>query len=430
MLQYPNDEPKYSQQRAPQKTRGPRTLRSLQLSDLEPIDVLEPEDTLDAHSSSQSIPKRHADTGVYDRAVKWKAQKDKEREKKREEYMSAETAECSFAPTIGATPKTVIVKSADVVNRLFNGSQERRRQAYERIEAETEAEFESSHPFNPTLITDNSTVAPRYAQTQDTRSPMPSDLECTFEPGLVSKQMRGDTLDLYLAEPVHERLSRIRPKSAVIDSELSVTRSKSRPRSAAADRAFDAFITRQRQATQRQTAKIKALDRRLHQYSFEPETNVHSQAITPKSSQAERAKGNLERRHQRMERAQRTPVENTAPRINARSRRMRAKTAEELCYGDQERAQLARERARVVQERKQLDGVTFKPILQSQRPAGDHVSIIERTQCDVRRRERRLKKARAAELEKELENCSFRPKTIECPQFISRIASGTRGPGR
>ncbi len=394
----------------------------------------------DSHAATQSIPKQAPHKGatrevpadnIYSRGVSWTEQKKKHISDRREELDSREVEECSFTPSIGPALKSVVVKSEDIVNRLFKASQDRRRSAQDVAALKVDEEFRQTHTFQPAMVTDNAAVAPKFMTDPDrrvdrraamVRSP---GLECTFSPAIRPHTPTTDTLQMYLATPAHDRLSR--PKKSTPAEELSPP--PKRPASAV-DGAFNGFLQRNERAQRRKQNKIAQMDRRVtSQLTFRPDICPRSAEIAPTTPFIERSHSTLARRAVRQKRKEikdALPAP-AAPAINARSRSLRARSVDELSRGDAQKAAVARERVRRQQESRALEGATFRPQLVSAQLQGRSEGIVNRTARDQRRKAREVRRAQAEEAVREMDGCTFRPKTIACPQFVKTIAGGLVG---
>jgi hypothetical protein len=358
---------------------------------------------------------------------------------------------CTFKPQIVESAMSKKIKSRYVSpyrpanpNKTAHDQGHGEKDEHAHVAKEIHFDTEASHPPRPVS-------ALRMSRGPET---IDSDRQCTFTPRV--NRPVGKHVVQYLEQPAFMRLSR--PSSAPpkrADTPLSddgkqgsddgqgSQASDADSRKQSAD--FDAFIARQQAREQQRKDKLKYL-----QMSVEPS---HQPSINRKSIELVQRSGNADffRRQQRALSAARNAhpeeskenlsngsnksadEESFKPKINPKSQKMRPRSVDEMCYGDMLRRNAQLEAMKLEAEQRELDGVTFKPQLNTQARVAEQVQSKLKVMTDPDsytqrvKEEQRLKQERAEALarereRKELENCTFAPEIHDAPDYVKRIA--------
>ncbi len=132
------------------------------------------------------------------------------------------------------------------------------------------------------------------------------------------------------------------------------------------------------------------------------------------------------------------PVDCTfTPAILAKSSKKTARTPRDMSLGDAEAREASNRALRLRVEAEQLCKFSFKPTMNTtyqtvggrKEPASGRLQVLAnpdgyvgRIEDDRRKKELEVKRRKEEDERKELEQCTFRPKTTDCPQYVKRIA--------
>lgn len=131
-----------------------------------------------------------------------------------------------------------------------------------------------------------------------------------------------------------------------------------------------------------------------------------------------------------------TKEETFAPKINTKSGKLRSRSTYELSRGDQYRKEASMRLTKLQQEQQELDENTFKPQIFTQnyqksgggqnhkKPslAADPATYLNKHRdAQMEKENLRVQELKKRE-EEETKECSFTPQTIDCPEYVKRIA--------
>eukprot|EP00903_Cladosiphon_okamuranus_P016343 g15071.t1 len=201
---------------------------------------------------------------------------------------------------------------------------------------------------------------------------------------------------------------------------------------------FHAFLSRQNKM---ETDKLKHIEQIqvMQQYTFKPEICPESTKIHQESNKGDF----LQRVAREAARKEHEAVRQKAaglhdpdctfkPKITARSANLQARSVVELSRGDQLKRETTQRLTRLRAEQELLADTTFRPRINADAASrmavsklkvvsdpGNYIATVENLR---RRKEESVVRGAIEKAAKEVEGCTFRPETTECPAYITRIA--------
>lgn len=177
---------------------------------------------------------------------------------------------------------------------------------------------------------------------------------------------------------------------------------------------------------------------RHNEPSFHPDLNPKSLKIVKHSRKGEfleRVQQDVLRREQsttKLVAKSIDPNHTFQPELSSRGYRMRSRSIYELSRGDLHKKEINQRILKLKTEQEELKNLTFQPTINDvstmkhirstlqlqDNPGG----FLERHQLEKQQNEIQRHKILEERMEKELQECTFTPEIIECPQYIKRIA--------
>lgn len=310
-------------------------------------------------------------------------------------------------------------------------------------------EEEEKLTFKPTLIAKHSSPARVFSQVTNVAKKKPkvyNEDQCTFVPKINPIKQSFKGVSLYLNQDAFERLSRPKTPS---QSRLSHRESHSANTSRVSSRnsrrsdspeknvreSFESFLARQQDSLKRKEEKIERVKATME--------NPHQPNINPKSKEmmSKRRKGApfLERMMYEEKKKESKVVQPSSiekectfkPKINKVSQKLPPRSIGDLAYGDKERRRLRLMEKKTKYEQKQMQNVTFQPKLISKsinnvestlKISSDPSNYLARVAEIKRRHEAKRNAILEERKKKELNDCTFKPKVNDAPEYIKQIA--------
>ncbi|KAG2375059.1 hypothetical protein C9374_010063 [Naegleria lovaniensis] len=380
------------------------------------------------NSSYMSHRTQNSSIPFADRMLRWQQRKNEQMKKKREELKKEEIKHCTFKPTVTTSMEmksrneedelsqqtmmsTSSLNSQETCLKLYETAAKKKMEKQQQIE-NLKAEKMKECSFRPNIIVDP-TVQPRYLNCSSAKKTTKGEPSCPSSERTPSLEpsSRPSSSCSYLKRPGSApsfRGSR-QCDSFNIGSDMSSRDS------------FAEFMERQHNTLKRKEEKVKSLKSSL-ECCHKPTINRMSQNIT-KHSHHQRIEDRVQNEKQRKEiqekymKAMATKDCTFKPRINKTSKQLPSRTAEEMSKGDLETKQQKMEEAKKMVREKELKDVTFFPKTNREvtarsvlRVSTDPDSYLERLRLQQEKAERRKNILLKEKEEKEMAECSFRPK--------------------
>ena len=430
--------------------------------------------------NAYGVPKDR-DTPFYIRASKWQKAVTNEIKKKRVEKEKGALGGCTFHPKMNKNSELAIqeiqlndisMSSVSVSERLYNkgmlASIEKEKCAREEMARESE-NISKECTFKPKRMTEKTKpwnrVQSKYQSSQHrTDENDKSSANLTFTPKIKGVGSHMSSAKLYIDTNIIDRLTRPVSANGGMDSSFSRNTSFSvhgesnvsfkslklgRSQSASAlDRSnatmsaeekktrklnFEKFLSRQNQGSLRTERNIGNL-RLSMTPDFKPSVSQSFHTIRKNDTNfLTRCERDMIKRVDSAARLQANfEHENTfKPHVNLKSHELRSRSANELSRGDVLKSIANHRIMKIRNEQEEMSELTFKPEITktakklnksflklNENPANAlalHSEIINKRQKE---HEAHLK----VKEEKEMQQCSFTPKIINCPDYVKRIA--------
>mmetsp|Transcript_13269 Transcript_13269/g.31561 ORF Transcript_13269/g.31561 Transcript_13269/m.31561 type:complete len:249 (-) Transcript_13269:324-1070(-) len=201
---------------------------------------------------------------------------------------------------------------------------------------------------------------------------------------------------------------------------------------------FDDFLERQQQHAQR---KLEAQQRLAEQiesgYAPKPPSapRVSTGSEETRRPFLDRVAQSVEKMRQSSRTGENSPPSHEAgectfhPQINAAAKQRKSRSVWELSAGDSQRQSRMLELKRAAAAHESEAGLTFKPAINTVpgvnsrlKVASEPESYLARVRQHMKLKERVTEVVREAEEHKQMEECTFHPRTHEAPAYITRIA--------
>eukprot|EP00752_Nemacystus_decipiens_P018403 g16506.t1 len=201
---------------------------------------------------------------------------------------------------------------------------------------------------------------------------------------------------------------------------------------------FHAFLSRQNKM---ETDKLKHIEQiqLMRQHTFKPEICAESTKIHQESNKGDflqRVARDAARKEHEAVRQKAAGLHDPdctfKPKITARSANLQARSVVELSRGDQLKRETTQRLTRLRAEQELLADTTFRPRINADAASrmavsklkvvsdpGSYIATVENLR---RRKEECVVRGAIEKAAKEVEGCTFRPETTECPAYITRIA--------
>lgn len=228
--------------------------------------------------------------------------------------------------------------------------------------------------------------------------------------------------------------NRVDPESTDGKKEMSAEEIKTRKFQ------FEQFVRRQKQLLETKNLSTKLLEQAVTP-SFQPKFCKKSMDIAQPADFQQRLERDLQKRFANEEGQSKAAIamtmeETFAPKINTKSEKLRSRSAYEMSRGDQYRKEASMRLTKLQQEQEELDEITFKPQIfthnyqksasgqNHSKPslATDPATYLNRHRdMQMEKENMRIQELKKRE-EEETKECSFTPQTIDCPEYVKRIA--------
>lgn len=409
-----------------------------------------------------------------ERAMRWKERKRNEYEEKSKMVVELELQQCTFKPQINPQlPQNSFLSSdfgrmddgdrGNIYDKLYREANRSAKQKEEYSRKEAEEQLRRDCTFHPKITYNKKlspSIVPRYQETKkiDPRviqtHLQEQESECTFHPKTngVNKHRFSTGGQMYLSTNPFERLSKavtpVKTQEAGSQDDISArsrlsfgsTTSSKRPSSASlrnSEISFEQFWERHVGRENKKKQKIEFLASKLEP-THQPELNKKSlQMVRNKADFLTRVQHHLSKKEEKINNKQEVPEKDCTfqPKINAASKKLPARTFEDMSLGDYERVQKNVTQKKEMLEDYHRSALTFQP--QTTGNKNYNVSSFLRLREDPDNYLKRLremedkKKAKIESMKEELENkelshCTFRPKTHDAPDYVKRISESMK----
>jgi len=406
-------------------------------------------------------PAARRDSAFYDRMMTWKAGADY---KLRQVPQTDELTGCTFKPQVNSGRSSTPRGSTHSGQRLYADAFSKEHQLRRRAQ-ELEMERLKDCTFTPKTNRPTAWAASprcRRSPNQSQRSALArpgghahaqsrEQAECTFQPQINAPPRAMANQSQYLSTNAFVRLSKPRPPPA-LEASAPVTTyqdllggppctsSSPRARTKEGPRDWTAFLQREEELQIRKVAKrekLMAEERAMMQPTLITPMAKRMAQHKPREAFVERMEQDVQRRQRRQSLDASHAATADAgftfrPHISAQAQGTRAKTLEELVYGDRAKKQAAHDRQAAEEQAKQMQECTFTPRLNTSGTSGVegklHLAIQNPElyalwlKTHEAQKEAQRKAATAAHAEKENAECTFHPNIHPLPQYMSGIA--------
>ncbi|CAM9320548.1 unnamed protein product [Ectocarpus sp. 12 AP-2014] len=204
---------------------------------------------------------------------------------------------------------------------------------------------------------------------------------------------------------------------------------------------FHAFLSRQNKLETDKLKHIEQIQARytMRQHTFQPEICAESTKIHKESNKGDflqRVARDAARKEHEAVRQKAAGLHDPdctfKPQITARSATLQARSVVELSRGDQLKRETTQRLSRLRAEQELLADTTFRPRINADaasqmavsklKVVSDPDNYIATVETLRRRKEESVVKGAIERAAKEVEGCTFKPETTECPAYITRIA--------
>mmetsp|Transcript_22203 Transcript_22203/g.32306 ORF Transcript_22203/g.32306 Transcript_22203/m.32306 type:complete len:754 (-) Transcript_22203:158-2419(-) len=199
---------------------------------------------------------------------------------------------------------------------------------------------------------------------------------------------------------------------------------------------FNAFLGRQTQTILRKQKKAEELTRSSTP-NFRPRVNRKSTRIVQESQKGgfmDRVQQDVVRREMTSQKITGRAVDSECsfqPELSTKAQRMRPRSVYEMSRGDLHKRETNQRILRLRTEQEELQNLTFQPAINvnKHRPARSALQLkdnpggfLERHM--IERKQQEAERARILEMkaQEELKDCTFTPRTKDCPAYVKRIA--------
>lgn len=117
------------------------------------------------------------------------------------------------------------------------------------------------------------------------------------------------------------------------------------------------------------------------------------------------------------------------PEVSTRAQKMRPRSVYELSRGDLHKKETNQRILRLRQEQEELQNLTFQPSINDNKKVRSTLQLLdnpggflERHMIEQKQAEMDRLRVQEMRVEDELKECTFVPKTKECPAYVKRIA--------
>ncbi|KAL9658432.1 hypothetical protein ABK040_005976 [Willaertia magna] len=410
--------------------------------------------------ATQEMTENRSSIPFIERALRWNEQKTKELEKKRVEHEKSSSENCSFKPNISSSfnnPEIAKRSSSrsGIHEKLFRESEKLTVKKEEFAKRQKEEQLKECS-FKPQICADFY-VQPKYMESK--KKPKEQDYEienCTFAPQI--NKSSSILNSHYLKSNAFERLSKPKMESccdnslilyeninnissAMNTSGTSVKTSK-RPKSAPSSRscdmstaidngkAFQEFLKRQNNTLKRKEQKVNFLKCAL-ECSHQPSINQNSVELVKyrQSNFEDRLKNEQVRKDMKEKQKHYWDDKDCSfkPKINKQSQQLKGRSAEDMCR-DQQIIQKRLEQKKRMIEEKEMRDAPFQPKINSTsaksvlRVGTDPENYMNRLRSQMNKLEMKKKNIKWTSEQRELKECTFRPKIQEAPTYVKEIA--------
>mmetsp|Transcript_936 Transcript_936/g.3219 ORF Transcript_936/g.3219 Transcript_936/m.3219 type:complete len:552 (-) Transcript_936:2646-4301(-) len=426
------------------------------------------------------------------RVMAWKQKQESDFEQKSKQIAEMELENCTFKPQINPQlPSHSFLSSsanfgdfddfgnggANIHDKLYREAQKTARDKEEFSKREQEEKLRRECTFRP-KITYNKRISPRVTPRYHESKKMDprvvqnhlieQEAECTFKPKInnVKKGRFSSGSQLYLSTDPFERLSKAaatprkrdsldvdthhhtqggasaRPRSARRNSMHPQRGGGQRPQSARSARnsevTFEQFWDRHIGREAKKKQKLEFIQQSMEP-KHEPKLNKKSlNMVKSKADFLTRMEHHLAKKQDKLINKQTLPEKDCTfhPKINRVSKKMPARTVDELCHGDYQRAQKKVISKKQMIEKKKEEAHTFKPEISKNskkykvssflRIRDNPDSYIQRLK-EIQDRKQSKMESMKFELEsKEMAQCTFRPDTHDAPDYVKRISESMK----
>lgn len=203
---------------------------------------------------------------------------------------------------------------------------------------------------------------------------------------------------------------------------------------------FDEFIRRQQKLIKEKEQGTKLLEEATTP-RFVPKFCEKSMKLAPSADFQKRLERDLQKRQtvevgQSKAAMEASKEETFVPKINARSEKRQSRTVYQMSKGDQYRKEANIRLTKLQQEQQELEEITFKPQIfttnyqktnqgiNHKKPslAADPATYLNRHRDMQMEKENMRVQEKKRREEEEVKECSFTPHTIDCPEYVRRIA--------
>ena len=386
-----------------------------------------------------------------DRENEWLAKRESRIASERAVKAESELDGCSFKPRINPRSKSMVssrsARGSSMQERM--AARAARKAAKEKKMREAEAAREAAAcTFKPKISRKAAAAKARYSAPARKVEAPAADPQA-HHPRINELPESFVSAKMYLDQPAHERLACSRALSrtrgpAVEPADRGRQRSRRMQPSAAG---FDSFWKRQQETVARRQKSVAALE------AEQAAALTHQPVITAAASKlvastgsssfisryySSAAKRELSRTLSDLEAAGLggVPAECTfRPRISRKAAKRAPRTVQELSHGDLAKRKAEQAAAAAALEAEKDDELTFEPALNLRanarvqgalRVRDDPHSYVERVERARAKREASKRAAAAQRAAAELEDCTFRPRVHDAPEYVKRIAASRR----
>lgn len=168
--------------------------------------------------------------------------------------------------------------------------------------------------------------------------------------------------------------------------------------------------------------------------NFKTEINSRSEKLARRHSKGsflDRVQKDVLRREDKEQEILKRPVEESfQPSVTSRASKLRGRAPYELSRGDLHKKETNDKLLRLKFEQEELMNLTFQPSITPHAAKSRSVlqlidnpgAFLERHATDKQKAERKYHETMEARAKQELDSCTFKPQTIDCPAYIKRIA--------